>query len=386
MSSHDAPDRLARSVPVIALLCVFGAIFAITVIGVAANWPRDRGIVSLPGAGSRSPSVRAEVVAARAVHCETAGVRGCERVTARLRDGRQVTFNTGDSGRPQHPGVGDAILVYETGLPPDSRSASGAPADAYAFDDFQRTRPLAWLAALFALAAVAAGRVRGLRALVGLGLSLAMVVFFVVPAIADGRSPPAVVLFGALGVMFLTIPLVHGGGAKSLAACLGTAAALALTLGLGDAFITLAHLSGVSSEEAIYLQATDQVSLQGLLLAGMVIGALGVLGDTTVTQASTVLALRRANPALRFGALVKHATAVGHDHIAATINTLVLAYTGAAIPVMLIFSLAGTSLGSAINSEAVAGAIVSMLVGSIGLMLAVPLTTALAAFLALGGE
>jgi uncharacterized membrane protein len=269
-------------------------------------------------------------------------------------------------------------------LPADSRSASGAPADAYAFDDFQRTRPLGWLAAIFAFAAVAAGRVRGLRALVGLGLSLAMVVFFVVPAIAGGRSPLAVVLFGALGVMFLTIPLVHGGGAKSLAACLGTAAALVVTLVLAHAFVALAHLSGVSSEEAIYLQATDQVSLQGLLLAGMVIGALGVLGDTTVTQASTVLALRRANPALGFTALVKHATAVGHDHIAATINTLVLAYTGAAIPVLLIFSLSGTSLGSALNSEAVAGAIVAMLVGSIGLMLAVPLTTALAAFVVLG--
>ena len=183
--------------------------------------------------------------------------------------------------------------------------------------------------------------------------------------------------------MLLTIPLVHGGGAKSLAACLGTAAALLLTLGLADLFTRLAHLSGLTTDEAVYLQTTNHVSIRGLLLAGMVIGALGVLADTTVTQASTVLALRRANPALGFRALVGHATTVGRDHIAATMNTLVLAYTGAALPILIIFSVGGTSFGAAVNSEAVAEAIVATLVGSIGLIAAVPATTALAALLAL---
>jgi uncharacterized membrane protein len=183
--------------------------------------------------------------------------------------------------------------------------------------------------------------------------------------------------------MLLTIPLVHGGGPKSVAACLGTAAALLLTLALADVSTRLAHLSGATSEEALYLNAAGAVSLRGLLLAGMVIGSLGVLGDTTVTQASVVIALRRANPSLRFRELIAHADAVGRDHIAATVNTLVLAYTGAAIPVLLVFSLSGTSTATAANSEAVAGALVAMLVGSIGLMLAVPLTTALAAWLAL---
>jgi uncharacterized membrane protein len=115
----------------------------------------------------------------------------------------------------------------------------------------------------------------------------------------------------------------------------------------------------------------------------MAIGALGVLGDTTVTQASVVIELRRANAALGFGELTERARSVGRDHIAATVNTLVLAYLGAAIPVLLIFDFGGTSLGSALNQEAVADALVAMLVGSIGLMLAVPLTTALAAWLAL---
>lgn len=115
----------------------------------------------------------------------------------------------------------------------------------------------------------------------------------------------------------------------------------------------------------------------------MVIGSLGVLGDTTVTQASTVIALRRANPSLTWTELTRHATSVGRDHIAATINTLVLAYTGAALPILVIFGLAGTSLTGALNNEAVATPVIATLVGSIGLITAVPLTTAVAALLAL---
>jgi uncharacterized membrane protein len=143
------------------------------------------------------------------------------------------------------------------------------------------------------------------------------------------------------------------------------------------------HLTGLSSDEAIYLRATSgDVSLQGLLLAGMVIGALGVLDDLTITQASTVLALRRANPALGTAALFRGALAVGHDHIAATVNTLFLAYAGAALPVLLIFNLSGTSFSDALNNEAVAAEVVATLVGSIGLVAAVPVTTGIAALLA----
>jgi uncharacterized membrane protein len=118
------------------------------------------------------------------------------------------------------------------------------------------------------------------------------------------------------------------------------------------------------------------------MLAGIVIGALGVLDDLTVTQASTVLALRRANPTQRFRELFRGAIGVGHDHIAATVNTLFLAYAGASLPILLIFSVGGTSFADAVNSEAVAEQIVAMLVGSIGLIAAVPVTTALAALLA----
>ena len=168
-----------------------------------------------------------------------------------------------------------------------------------------------------------------------------------------------------------------------LAATLGTAVAFVLPLGLEPLFVELAHLTGLSSDEAIFLRASvGEISITGLLLAGMVIGALGVLDDLTVTQASTVLARRRANPLLGFRRLFSAAIVVGYDHIAATVNTLVLAYAGAALPVLLIFSLGATSFGDAVNSESVAAEIVATLVGSIGLIAAVPLTTALAAILA----
>ena len=169
-----------------------------------------------------------------------------------------------------------------------------------------------------------------------------------------------------------------------MSAWLGTAASLLLAAGLAAAFARIAHLSGFSSDESVYLGATQtQLSLQGLLIAGMVIGALGVLVDLTVSQASTVIALRRANRSLGFSGLFRGALEVGHDHIAATVNTLVFAYAGAALPVLLIFAIGGTSFADAVNGEAVAEQVVATLVGSIGLIASMPITTGLAVLLAL---
>jgi uncharacterized membrane protein len=143
-------------------------------------------------------------------------------------------------------------------------------------------------------------------------------------------------LWGAFAVMLVTMPLAYGFGAKMIAAWLGTAASLLLAAGLALAFAHLAHLTGASSDESLYLSVSDSaLSLQGLLIAGMVIGALGVLVDLTVSQASTVVALRRANPALGARGVFRGAMDVGHDHIAATVNTLVFAYAGAADPARL---------------------------------------------------
>ena len=259
----------------------------------------------------------------------------------------------------------------------------GVRPDPYTFADFERRTPLAVLFLLFAALVIATGRMRGFRALLGLIASLGVIMFFLVPAILEGKTPETVALIGAFAVMLVTIPLAHGLGVKMLAACLGTAVSLLLTLVLAQSFTSLVHLTGLSSDEAVFLRATvGQISLQGLVLAGMLIGALGVLDDLTVSQASTVLALQRANPTQHFGALFRGAIAVGHDHVAATVNTLALAYVGASLPILLIFSFGGTSFTDAIGNEAVAEQVVAMLVGSIGLIAAVPITTALAALLA----
>jgi uncharacterized membrane protein len=377
-------DVRARLI-VLALITLFAVLVGTTVLGIATNWPRHR---TLPGTSSyqHPKTIDATVTGLAATRCQVPSAHNCRNVTIRLDSGRDkgktAIIRFGDTGSDANVGLGDKLLVYKNPLPPGARLA-GVKVPPYSFSDFQRQQPMLWLLALFAFVVLAAGRFHGLRALAGLAASLATVIFFVVPAITDGRPPLQVAAFGALGVMLATIPLVHGGGAKSLAACLGTAFALLLTLGLADLFTSLAHLSGLTTDEAVYLQSTTHVSIKGLLLAGMVIGSLGVLGDTTVTQASTVIALRRANPALGWTELVTHATSVGRDHIAATVNTLVLAYTGAALPVLVIFSLGGTSFGSALNGEVVAAPVVATLVGSIGLIAAVPVTTALAALLAL---
>jgi uncharacterized membrane protein len=382
----DTLTTVSRSVLVNLLVTLVLVLVAATVIGLIVYWPEGERIQPPEGTGPPPRTEAAEVVDVRPARCaQVAGLSDCVRVTASLKsgpdEGRRIRFTFARAeGRFD---VGDRIRVYKNVLPPGAFDAGG-PVEEYSFSDFERRPPMIGLVLIFAALVLLTGRWQGLRALAGLAASLAIIVFFVAPSILEGRSPAGVALFGGLAVMLVTIPLAHGIGPKTIAACLGTAASLALTLVLADLFIELSHLSGASSEEALFLRASQQeLSLQGLLLAGMVIGALGVLDDVTVSQSSTVMALRRANPSLGFRALFRSALGVGHDHIAATVNTLVLAYAGASLPILLVFSLAGTTFGEAINFEVVTEAIVGMLVGSIGLIAAVPITTALAALLAL---
>lgn len=377
------PSKVARALSLLVLLLV-----AATATGVILLWPEDREIPRPPELGAAPNTEKAEVVGVRAVPCGPGvGRDDCLEVSAELRsgpdEGDEVTFTfaaaEGDFD------VGDDVRVFKNAPleAPPGAPTEGIEVEPYAFSDFERRTPMLGLVVMFVALVLVTGRWQGFRALLGLCGSLAVIVFFIVPAILDGRSPTAVAFVGALAIMLITLPLAHGIGPKTMAASLGTAASLSLTLLLAHVFIDLVHLSGVSSDEAVYLRATQgDLSLRGLLLAGMVIAALGVLDDLTVSQSSTVMALRRANPSMGFGRLFRSAVAVGHDHIAATVNTLVLAYAGASLPVLLIFSLADTPFADAINLEAVAEAVVATLVGSIGLIAAVPITTALAALLA----
>ena len=230
---------------------------------------------------------------------------------------------------------------------------------------------------------VAFGRWQGVRSLLGLGLSFVVIVSFVVPAILHGHSPVLVAVTGAMAIMLISLYLSHGVGPKTTAAVVGTALALGLTAALAIAFVAAASLTGLASEEAQNANyAVGGLSLRGLLLAGIIIGGLGVLDDVTMSQASLVDELHHANPTAGMAALVTGALRVGRDHIAATVNTLFLAYAGAALPLLILFVTGQDSLGTVATTEIVAVEVVRALCGSVGLIAAVPLTTVLAALLA----
>jgi uncharacterized membrane protein len=254
----------------------------------------------------------------------------------------------------------------------------------YSIVDFQRDRPLLVLAGLFVVAVLAFGRLQGLRALVGLALTAIVVVTFLIPSILSGEDPVLVALAAALAIMILTLYLTHGAAPKTTAAVVGTALALLLTGLLAAAFVEATSLTGLYSEEARLANlSAGGISLRGLLLAGILLGGLGVLDDVTVSQSSLVFELARADRSLRFPGLVRSALRVGRDHVAATVNTLFLAYAGASLPLLILFSASPDPVTTTLTREIVAVEVVRTLVGSLGLIAAVPLTTALAAALAI---
>jgi uncharacterized membrane protein len=373
------PDRALLETTAGRVVAALAAVLVVAVAaGLVALWPGNTTVAAPPsqaGAIERADVIRVT----KGGGCEQLAGPNCRIAVIELRSGpsrgeRATLTLSGDRFAPPIK-AGDHILV--------TRNAPGGP-DRYAFSDFQRTTPLLALALVFAALVVLLGRWHGVRALAGLAVSLGIVVEFLAPAILRGSPLVLTALVGALAVMVVTIVLSHGVGLKSIAAVLGTAGALLLTTVLAMVAVRGTDITGFSDEQAVLLLAGTKggLSLQALVVAGMVIGALGVLDDVTVSQASTVLALRRANPALGFARLFGEALAVGRDHLGATVNTLVLAYAGAALPVLLIFNTSHTPFADAVNREPVAAQIVAMLVGSIGLIAAVPLTTAIAALLA----
>lgn len=253
------------------------------------------------------------------------------------------------------------------------------------FTDFVRLKPLLWLLGTFAAFSLLVSGWKGARSLLGMAFSLVMITAFIIPQILNGKDPVVVSISGAFIMLAFTIYLTYGWTLKTHAAVLGTLTALILTGFLATFFINLTRLTGFSSEDALFLsqQAQIQINLRGLVLGGMLIGALGVLDDLVITQASAVMELYLANPMYQGWNLFRSAMRIGQDHVAATVNTLVLAYAGAALPTMLLFSLSGENFSYLVNLEFVAEEIVRTLVGSLGLIAAVPLTTGLAVLLAI---
>lgn len=389
----SSPRRILLSTPAGRLVAGANVLLVIAVaVALAALWPREDAAGRPPS--SLADAVRADVESITPGGCEDYAGPNCSVVAVRLVEGpnrgrRSFVTLSDDRFTPDFD-AGDRIRVTRSRTDatrperPGGDDLERPEAQPYAFVDFERRTPLTVLAVVFGALVVALGRWQGLRALAGLGVSLVVVVLFVAPAILEGRPPLLIALIGGLAVMAATMGLTHGIGLKSQAALLGTTLALVLIAVLGTVAVDAAQITGLSEETALLLSGSGgrAVSLQGLVLAGLVIGALGVLDDVTISQASTVLALRRVNPELSTRRLYDEALAVGRDHLGATVNTLVLAYAGAALPVLLIFSYQGVGFAGAVNFESVAAEVVATLVGSIGLIAAVPLTTALAATLA----
>jgi uncharacterized membrane protein len=366
------------------LLAVVGVLLTVTIVGMVSLWPRAADLPQSEGE-LIDPLVSGEVLSVE-LRQETAdpdvGLSGevadLEILALEGPDqGEALSLEINTDGYPEIA-VGDRVEL--------DRTVDAATDDVtYFLSDFQRLPTLAWLLGLFVAAVLVISRWHGLRSLIGLALSLAIVVRFVVPAILAGSSPPFVALVGAMAVMIVTLYLTHGINEMTTAAVVGTAASLGLTVALGSLFIDRGKITGFASSDAVFARsAIDGLDLQGLVLAGLIIAALGVLDDVTISQSSTVFALHETDPSLTWPTLFARAMKVGRDHIASVVNTLFLAYTGASIALLLLFSTGGLAVAEIVNSELLAEEIIKTVVGSIGLIMAVPLTTALAASIAVG--
>lgn len=374
-----------RLLPVLVLL---GGALVATVVGVVSLWPDGAGRVAVAeGAGQvglASERFSAEVQAVREGPCSYSTAdnpQNCRTVVFVPSSGpdahMSVTlpeFNLEQAGFVPDPVPGDRIIVgYE------------ASTDFYFYADVDRRATLWVLAGVFAVFVLVLGRFRGLRSLISMVLTGLVLVGFVAPSILDGHEPLLVAVVAAAAIAFAGFYLTHGPAPETTIALAGTLGSLGLTLGISALFFGAARFTGVATEEGAILSfVSGGIDLSSLLLAGAMIGALGALDDVTITQAATVAELRRADPALPARRLIAAGLRVGRAHIASTINTLLLAYVGAAMPLLLLFAVSDQSWGMVANSELIAVEIARTLCGSMGLVASVPLTTALAAVL--GGE
>jgi uncharacterized membrane protein len=257
----------------------------------------------------------------------------------------------------------------------------------YVLVDLDRRSALLLLVVLFVVGVVALGRWRGVTALLGLTATMAVLFFFVVPAILDGSDPLLVSLVGAVLIAYVSLYLTHGWSDRTTVALFGTLGGLAVAAILSVAFMGFATLTGFVNEEAFLLEALGaDLDLRGLILGGMIIGALGAIDDITITQTSAVWELSGSDPAISTRRLSRAGMRIGRDHVASTVNTLVLAYAGASMPVLILFVLSDQPPGTIANGEIVATEIVRAIVGSIGLVASVPITTWLATRVALLGR
>ncbi|MGW1130525.1 YibE/F family protein [Streptomyces griseoluteus] len=370
---------------------------AAVVVGLVVLWPGGAPPHQRTGVGFDRQTQQATVTTVTSVSCQvgaggqapigdpsaTGGAPAaqenkkgpCKKATVRVDTGKDKgrTFTElvqPDQTRQLHQGD-KVVVAYEPKAPKELQ---------YAVTDLDRKFPMALLAGIFAVAVVVVGRLRGVMALVALAVSFLVLTLFILPAVLQGSNPLLVAVVGSSAIMLIALYMCHGLSARTSVAVLGTLVSLLLIGVLGSQFIGWAALTGNTDDSTGLIHGLyPSIDMSGLLLAGVIIGSLGVLDDVTVTQTSAVWELHEANPSMGWRGLYRAGIRIGRDHIASVVNTLVLAYAGAALPLLLLFSIAQSGVGTVATSELVAEEIVRTLVGSIGLVASVPVTTLLAA-------
>ncbi|MGW0804643.1 YibE/F family protein [Nonomuraea sp. NPDC002799] len=364
---------------IMASLAVLVPLAIVTLAALLWLWPDGRQDPGAAQAGVERLTATVTTVTLKRCPAASAGApqpdpATCGNATVRVHDGpdsgKDAALRLPSGPGAQHFAAGDDVILL--------RDSEGA----YQISDHDRATPLWLFGAAFALAVIAFGRWRGVTALVGLAITFVLLLTFVIPGILAGEPPMLVAIVGAAAIMLTVLYLTHGFSLPTSMAVLGTLASLTLTGVLSYGALGLARLNGITDDSALMLDMSLRIDTQGLLLASIIIGALGVLDDVTVTQAVTVAELAHANPSYGFTRLYRAAGRIGRAHIASVINTIILAYAGASLPLLLLFSIGEQPLGEVLTTPVVAQEIVRSIVGTLGLIAAVPITTALAALAA----
>jgi uncharacterized membrane protein len=368
------------------LLAVLAAAAVAAVAGVVLLWPDSGKVDDLKGSvgfaveGATFPTATVDEVLPA---CPRAGPEDepetstpCGQVTVTVDEGAdqgtKVTVDVPPEVSGSGLAKGDHLVLLRT------PAEEGQPA-VFGYYEIERSNSLWLVAGLFVVVVLAVARLRGLMALVGLGVAGAVVGVFVIPALLTGQSAVPVALAASAVIMYVVLYTTHGLSLRTSAALAGTLTGMALTAGIAWWSVSSAHLTGVVDDGGRILSTfPDDISLQQLLVAAVIIAGLGVLNDVTITQASVVWELRGASPTMNRGRLFASAMRIGRDHIASTIYTIVFAYAGTALTVLLAVSLYDRSWLDLLGTEEIAEELVRSFAASIGLVLAVPATTAIA--------
>ncbi len=382
-----AASRAARRRANWLLMLVLIPIGAATLAGLILLWPAGgRGDLTVSNPYSTAPGTSFDTGTVQHVNQQD-----CPSSAAMVAAGGKaeqclVAYTTPDAGGPtaaveitkevaKSHGVkaGDRIRYLDLSALPQ---VSGSP---YIFTDFVRTVPIVLLALLYAVVVIAVARWRGFRAILGLLGAYVMLAQFILPALLAGKPPLLVAVTGAAAIMFAVLYFAHGVSARTSTALVGTLFGLAVTALLAAWATDAAYLTGLGDENTYQLvNVSDHLSLSGIVLCGLIISGLGVLNDVTITQASAVWELYELAPASSARDLFSSAMRIGRDHIASTVYTIAFASAGAALPVLILVSLYDRSLLDTLTSGQLVGEVIRTLVGSIGLVLAIPMTTAIA--------